>query len=46
MPIWLVSEEERTPSEDVGERQKLDLLGSPGNGKEFIKSSVMGIHQD
>lgn len=27
MPVWLVSEVERIPSEEAGEKQKPDLLG-------------------
>lgn len=33
MLVWPVSEEERRPSEEVGERQKPDLLGLSGDGR-------------
>ena len=35
MPIWLMREEERIKSEDEGKRQKADLLGPSGYGKEL-----------
>lgn len=35
MPIWLMREEERIKSEDVGKRRKADLLGLSGYGKEL-----------
>lgn len=39
MPIWVVSEEE-IPSEEVAERQKPDLLGPSGYGKELELNPV------
>lgn len=40
MPVWVVSEEERRPAEEVAERQNPDLLGPSGYGKELELNPV------
>lgn len=53
MPVSAVSEEERLSSEEVAERQKPDLLGPTGYGKELefnpvhwesIRGNRTGLH--